>query len=99
MVDCSPVLPGVLELYPRKGGKNVDPSRCNPDLINDVRRVEVLNSKLGEGCAERGQSLPDAMSVVGRWAYPDIQISGCPRIAVSRQGVCSDDEEVSVCLG
>jgi len=62
------------------------------DLIGDAWAREILGGEPAEWCAEFTERGQDASGVLARRLHPEIEILGGARMAVSRDGVRSDDE-------
>ncbi len=85
-----------IDLDPVDRGEDVDPVRREANLEDDLGEREVLDAQLPHRSAELRQSAPDARGVLRARPHPEIEVARRTRPPVRRQGVGSDDEELSV---
>ena len=50
---------------------------ARPDLEDQPRRDEVLLGQVGQGGPEALQGKHDPLGILGRWANPDVDVTGC----------------------
>jgi hypothetical protein len=94
-LPCLNDSPRIIEGEPRHGGQQVDTGRGQADLEHDLRAGQVFAGEVEQWRAEPAQRLQHAISVLRSRAHPQVQVAGGPGHTVGRQGVRTDDEELS----
>ena len=80
-------LPCFLEIDTVDRRENVDAPRFDADLKNESGNREILFGEATDGRAKSRQGLKNSSRVRAIGAYPNIQVTGCARKAMTRQGI------------
>lgn len=89
------ILRGLFEVHAADGSQDIDSLWRQTDLEDHVRAGKIFERKLVKGSAEGLERAPDAMGIIARGPYPEVQIPGCARHAVRGERMRADDDVFS----